>query len=141
MQDGSKSGAASFWLGLNSFRVARCGRSVSPWRLDRPRLPPVIVVGARAFNCRAQSGQRATKLNLFSFQQCSRKLRLKGCYRPKLCKNARSTCFQGALYHSRPRENAVVSDLKVRVSPSRRLICVFTQSGPKADVQVSRYSC
>jgi hypothetical protein len=77
-----QSGDASFWPGLNSFRVARCALTVLTQQLDRPRLPPVVVVGARAFDCRAQSGQRATKLNLFPLRQCSRKLGLKGRYWP-----------------------------------------------------------
>jgi 23S rRNA (cytosine1962-C5)-methyltransferase len=47
------------------------------------------------------------------------------CFRPRLCKNVRSACFQGSLYHSRPRENALELVLRGQVPPAYCPLCVL----------------
>ena len=51
----------------------------------------------------------------------------------RLCKNPRSACFQGALYHSQRRENAIAGVQRGRVALPRYHACVFTQPRPVSD--------
>jgi hypothetical protein len=99
-----------------------------------PKDNPVVEVEARIVGWMERDDEIAADSAAAFFEE--RRFTEYVRYRPRLCKNPRSARFQGSLYHSRPRENAVAAVLRGQGLVPRLPVCVFTQPRPIADLQL-----